>query len=137
MKITPYLNFQGRCAEAFAFYAETLGGEVTYLQTFGDSPMKDQVPADWHGAILHATLAIGGGEVIAGSDAPGEMYRTPQGFSVTLGVTGQDEARRVYAALAQGGTVTMELQSTFWTPLFGMVTDRFGIPWMINCEDQA
>lgn len=133
MKIFPYLNFPGTCAEAFKFYAETLGGEITFMQTHGDSPMKDMVGADWQDKIMHATLMVGDQE-IAGSDAPLHMQAKPAGFMVTINPNTADDARRIYVAFADGGDVKMELQETFWALQFGMVTDRFGTPWMINVE---
>ncbi len=133
MKIFPYLNFPGTCAEAFKFYAETLGGEITFMQTHGDSPMKDMVGVDWQDKIMHATLMVGDQE-LAGSDAPLHMQAKPAGFMVTINPATADDAKRIYAAFADGGDVKMELQETFWALQFGMVTDRFGTPWMINVE---
>ncbi|WP_443748821.1 VOC family protein [Asticcacaulis solisilvae] len=133
MKFNPYLNFDGKCAEAFAFYAELFGGSITFIQTFGESPMKDDVPADWHGAVMHATLDIAG-ETLGGSDAPGHMFKTPQGFAVTIALSDVDEAERIFAGLVKDGVESMALQQTFWAKRFGMCTDRFGTPWMVNCE---
>lgn len=133
MRIMPYLNFPGTCAEAFKFYAETLGGEITFIQTHGDSPMKDMVGPDWQDKVMHATLKVGDYE-LSGSDAPLHMQATPAGFMVTINPTDPDHARSIFKAFAEGGDVKMEIQETFWTPLFGMVTDRFGTPWMINLE---
>ena len=136
MKIFPYLNFPGTCAEAFTFYAETLRGEITFMQTHGDSPMKDMVGADWQDKVMHATFQVGD-QQIAGSDAPLHMQANPAGFMVTINPTDPDHAKRIFAAFKEGGEVKMELQETFWTPLFGMVTDRFGTPWMISLEAGA
>jgi len=136
MKITPYLNFPGTCAEAFKFYAETLGGEITFMQTHGESPMKDMVGPEWQDKVMHATLQTGD-NTIMGSDAPLHMQAKPAGFMVAVNPTDADHARRIFAAFAEGGEVKMDLQETFWTPLFGMVTDRFGTPWMISLEADA
>jgi PhnB protein len=133
MKITPYLNFPGTCAEAFTFYVDTLGGEITFMQTHGDSPMKDMVGPDWQDKVMHATLLVGDHE-ISGSDAPLHMFAKPAGFMVTINPADPDHTKRIFAAFAEGGEVKMALQETFWTPLFGMVTDRFGTPWMISLE---
>jgi PhnB protein len=130
---TPYLNFRGQCAEAFKFYAQTFGGQITFMQTHADSPMKDQVPADWQDKIMHATLQIGD-RTLMGSDAPPNYYGTPQGMAVSIGSLSVVEGERIFKALAEKGNVTMPFQKTFWSPGFGMVTDRFGIPWMVNCE---
>jgi len=83
--------------------------------------------------ILHARLMIGD-KAVMGSDAPPERYENPQGFSVALGIDGPAEAERIFHVLAENGTVTMPIQQTFWAARFGMLVDRFGIPWMVNCE---
>ncbi len=131
MKVNAYLNFDGNCAEAFRFYAEVLGGTIGFMQTFGESPMADQVPADKRDQVMHVTLDVGG-QALLGADAPGQFQR-PQGFAVCLGVTAA-EADRIFPALAEGGTVQVPLQKTFWAGAFGMVTDRFGTPWIVNGE---
>jgi PhnB protein len=136
MKITPYLNFPGTCAQAFKFYAETLGGEITFMQTHGESPMKDMVEPEWRDKVMHATLQTGD-NTLMGSDAPLHMQAKPAGFMVAINPANADDAKRIYAAFADGGDVHMELQETFWTPLFGMVTDRFGTPWMISLDTAA
>jgi PhnB protein len=133
MKITPYLNFNGQCEEAFQYYEKHLGGKITFKMTFGESPMAAEAPAGWGGKLMHATLAIGDG-LLQGADGYGEHYQKPQGFSIALSPADAAEAERIFAALADGGTVGMALQQTFWALRFGMVTDRFGIPWMVNCE---
>jgi PhnB protein len=136
MKITPYLNFPGTCAQAFKFYAETLGGEITFMQTHGESPMKDMVEPEWRDKVMHATLQTGD-NTLMGSDAPLHMQAKPAGFMVAINPANADDAKRIYAAFADGGDVHMELQETFWTLLFGMVTDRFGTPWMISLDTAA
>lgn len=133
MEIAAYLTFDGRCGEAFRFYEKCLGGKLVMLQTHGDSPMKDQVPPDWHHRVLHARLEVDG-KALMGSDAPPDRYQRPQGFSVSLSVASAKDAERLFSGLADGGTVVMPLQKTFWSPGFGMAVDRFGIPWMINAE---
>jgi PhnB protein len=133
MKLSPYLNFAGQCAAAFAFYEQCLGGKIIFTQTFAESPMKDQVPADWQDKIMHVSLAVGD-HVIMGSDAPPAEYVAPQGMQLSIGVP-LAEGERIFNALAANGNVTMPFQKTFWSPGFGMVVDRFGIPWMVNCDD--
>ena len=91
------------------------------------------MPPEWHKRILHATLRVGD-QVLMGADAPPGRYQKPQGFSVTLGLKDQAEAERIFKALAEKGTVEMALQQTFWAGRFGVLVDRFGIPWTINCE---
>ncbi len=136
MHINPYLNFSGSCEEAFTFYAKALGGKIAVMMTFQDSPMAQQMPEAWRKKIMHARL-VAGDAVLMGSDAPPDRYKTPQGFSVSLNVTTAAEADRIWSALSEGATIIMPIQKTFWALRFGMLNDRFGIPWMINCEEHA
>ena len=136
MQIQPYLNFDGRCREAFIFYQQVLGGTIATMQTHGESPMAAQTPPEWHDRILHARLVVGDQELM-GSDSPPHQHATPQGFAVSLNVDSGAEAERVFAALAAGGSVQMPLQATFWAGRFGLLTDQFGVPWMVNCEQPA
>jgi PhnB protein len=133
MDITPYLNFNGTCAAAFTFYAEVLGGKIEFMQTHGDSPMKDHVPADWQDKVIHVCLNVNGKRLM-GSDAPAEHFAPAQGMCINLQVEGVAEGKRLFEALSTGGTVTMPFAQTFWSPGFGMVTDRFGTPWMVNAS---
>lgn len=132
MQLTPHLHFNGRCEEAFNFYAQCLGGEIVTMLTHAGSPMADQVPAEWGSKILHATLSIGDQE-LTGCDVPPDSYQEPQGFAVTIGLADEAEAERIFRSLAEGGTVDLPLQETFWAKRFGMVVDRYGIHWMVNC----
>ncbi|HYD53580.1 MAG TPA: VOC family protein [Gemmatimonadaceae bacterium] len=134
MRVTPYLNFAGNAAEAFRFYEQALGGKITFLQTHGDSPMKDHVSAEWADKVMHVTLEADGFMLMA-SDAPPERYEAPRGLYVSLHAKDADEAERLYAALSAQGSIEMPLQETFWTKRFAMFTDRYGTPWMINCEE--
>jgi PhnB protein len=130
----PYLSFQGDCAQAFAFYAQALGGKITFLHTFGESPMAAQTPTEHHGKVMHATVE-GRGFVLMGSDLPpGMAFDGYKGFS--LSVQGKDVAdgAALFQALGAGGTVTMPFGPTFWAKGFGMLIDQFGVPWMVNCE---
>ncbi len=134
MRVNPYLNFDGQCAEAFRLYERVLGGKSEAMMTHGESPIAGEVPPTWHGRILHARLVVGD-QVLMGSDSPPEMYQKPQGLYVSLQVEGSADARRIFDALAENGTVTMPFEKTFWAAGgFGMLVDRFGTPWMINCE---
>ncbi len=136
MQFTPYLNFNGDCAEAFRFYERVLGGKIETMQTHGDSPIADQVPGTWHKRILHARLAVGNAVLMA-SDTPPDHYEKPSGLYVAIGVDDPAEADRIFYALAENGTVTMPIEKTFWAERFGMLVDRFGTPWMINCNQSA
>jgi PhnB protein len=133
MQLTPYLTFNGDCEAAFKFYEKTLGGKIEAMMTHEGTPAAQHVPPEWRGKILHARMAIGG-QTLMGSDAPPGRYQPPKGFSVTLALDDTAEAERLFNALAENGTVEMPLQETFWAARFGMLADRFGIPWMINCE---
>jgi len=135
MDLSPYLNFDGDCAEAFAFYAKVLEGEITLQQTFGESPMAEQFP-DIADKMMHISLRIGD-HVIMGSDTGPSPYQKPAGISVTLGFEDFDRCQQVFEALAEGGDVTMPFAATFWSPGFGLVTDRFGIPWMVDCTAEV
>lgn len=134
MRLNPYLHFNGQCEAAFKFYESCFGGKIVAMMTFAETPMADQFPAPWRGKIVHARLMVGD-QVLMGSDAPPERYQAPKGFSVTIGVETPAEAERIFHTLADQGTVQMPLQKTFWARAFGMLVDRFGIPWMINCEE--
>ena len=137
MLINPYLtSFKGNCREAFEFYAKVLGGKIAMMMTLGESPMAQGAPPEAHGTIIHARLMVGD-MVLMGSDAMGEAPEEPKGFSVSLVMHDPAEAERIFAAFAEGGTVRMALAETFWATRFGMVTDRFGTPWMVNCEKAA
>jgi PhnB protein len=133
MQLNPYLVFNGQCEAAFKFYEECLGGKIQTMMTWGDSPMAAQVPSEWRDKIIHATLIVGE-SALGGSDAPPDRYEKPRGLSVTIQLKDAAEAERIFNQLAENGMVQMPLQKTFWSPGFGMCVDRFGIPWMVNCE---
>jgi len=133
MQINSYLLFDGTCEEAFKFYEKLLGGKIEDLLTHEGTPAACQVPPEWQKKILHARMTIGNAVLMA-SDAPPGRYSKPHGFSVNIGVNSVNEAERIFSALAEHGTVHMPLGETFWAERFGMLTDRFGIPWMLNCE---
>lgn len=136
MQVNPYLGFDGCCREAFELYVKVLGAKLEMLMTHGESPEADHVAPEWRDKVLHASLSLGN-FLIMGSDWPPEYQKAKQGFSVSLSVDSAAEAERVFSGLAEGGTVTMPLTQTFWAHRFGMLTDRFGTPWMINCEKDA
>ena len=134
MNLNPYLTFNGNCETAFKFYEKSLGGKIEAMFPHEGTPAEAHVPAEWRKKIMHARLIVDG-EVLMGSDAPPDRSDgAMKGFSVTLSIEQPAEADRVFAALAEKGTVRMPIQETFWAQRFGMLTDRFGTPWMINCE---
>ncbi len=133
MKLNPHLSFGGQCEAAFQFYEQALGGKILTMLTYGNSPMAEQVPPEWRGKILHATLTVGD-NVLMGGDVRPEQYEKPKGFQVLLGIDDPVDAERIFQALAENGTVQMPLQKTFWAVRFGVLVDQFGVPWGINCE---
>lgn len=133
MQLNPYLYFNGTCEEAFKFYEKCLGGKIEAMMTHAGTPMESHTPPEWRNKILHARLSVDG-TILMASDAPPGRFSPQQGFSVSLSMKDPAEGERVFNALAEGGKVGMPYQKTFWAAGFGMVTDRFGIPWMVNCE---
>jgi PhnB protein len=133
MAIEPYLFFNGCCEEAIEFYKKALGAEVLMTMRYKDSPEPPppgMVPAGWDNKIMHTCLRIGDANVMASdgcSDGPHF-----QGFSLSLTAANEADAGRKFHALAEGGQVQMPLGKTFWSPCFGMVTDRFGVGWMVT-----
>jgi len=136
MQLNPYLTFNGQCEAAFKFYEQCLGGKIEAMMPHAGTPAEEHVPVEWRDKIMHARLAVGDG-VLMGSDAPPERYEKPRGFSVSLQVKDPAQAERAFHALAEGGAVQMPIQPTFWAARFGMLVDRFGTPWMINCDKPA
>ena len=136
MQSNTYLTFNGNCASALKFYEQNLGAKIEMMMTFGQSPAADQAPAGWRDKVMHARLKLGD-SILMGSDAPPDRYNEPRGFSVSLSINSPGDAERIFAALAEGGTVQMPLQQTFWAARFGTLTDKFGIPWMVNCEQST
>lgn len=133
MKLNPYLTFPGTCEQAFKAYHKILGGEIVAMMPHEGTPAEEHASPEWRKKIIHARLLVDG-VALMGSDAPPDRFEPMQGFSVTLNIKEPAEAERVFGALAEGGTVRMPLAETFWATKFGMLTDRFGTPWMINCE---
>lgn len=136
MQLNPYLNFQGQCKAAFTYYAKVLNGKIESMITHGETPAGEHVPDDWQDAIMHARLVFDG-NVLMGSDTPPDRYEKPQGTYLALHFKDAKKGERVFQALADGGTVILPYQQTFWAERFGMVTDRFGTPWMVNCDKAA
>jgi len=136
MKINSYLMFNGNCEAAFKFYEQCLGGKIVMMMTHGDAPSAEHVPAEWHNKIMHVCLEVGD-RLLMGSDSPSGYFETPQGFYVQISVAAPAEAERIFSALAENGKVKMPLEQTFWSARFGMLTDQFGTPWMVNCEQVA
>ena len=134
MRMNPYLTFDGQCEAAFQFYAECLGGKIGTSFTFGSTPAAEHVPVAYRDKIMHAVLVVGD-YVLMGSDCtPEHPFEAIRGCSVSLHPATAAEAERIYHALSAGGKIIMPLDKTFWAERFGMFVDRFGVPWMINCQ---
>jgi len=134
MSIEPYLFFQGRCEEAIEFYKKALGAQVQMVMRFKDSPEPPppgMMPPGSENKVMHASFTVEGTTVMV---SDGEVSGKPkfQGFSLAMNVKSAADTDRYFNALAEGGTVQMPLGKTFWSPRFGMVTDRFGVQWMIG-----
>ena len=134
MQVNPYLSFNGQCEAAFTLYERCLGARLGPIFRYAGSPMADQVPPDWQDKIMHGSVTIGG-QVLMGGDVAPDRYEEPRGFNLSIQISDTKEAERIFDALAEDGTITMPLEKTFWAARFGMVVDRFGIPWLINCEE--
>jgi PhnB protein len=132
MQLNPYLHYNGHCEAAMKFYQQVLGAKIEAMLPFGEGPPEMQMPPDYRTKIMHAKITIDG-EVLMASDAPPGRFRQPQGFAVSLQIEDPADAVRKFTALAEGGSVDMPFGKTFFSQGFGMCTDRFGIPWMVNC----
>jgi PhnB protein len=135
MCISAHLCFDGQCRLAFNAYQKILGGSIVTMLAYGDSPMAPQIDSKWHTRIVHATLDLGEVE-LTGVDILPPNYQRPQGFFVTVTFDDPDEARRIFTMLADGGDTRLAFQRTFWSPGFGVLIDRFGIPWEINSAQE-
>ncbi len=131
-----YLNFNGNCEEAFLFYKSVFGGDFNYMGRFNEMPPQEgqTMPEEMGNKIMHVSLPIGT-SILMGSDTGGEWatsYVQGNNFSVSITAESREEAERLFAGLAEGANVTMPLNDTFWGDYFGMLTDKFGIGWMMS-----
>ncbi|MGH7708388.1 MAG: VOC family protein [Vulcanimicrobiaceae bacterium] len=133
MELEPYLFFSGNCEEALTFYAAVFGGEITAMMRVGDTPMAAQMPPESHKNIMHANFKSPELRFMASDASPGKSYGEGP-ISLSLGMRDVAEAQRIFNRLAEGGNVDQPLEDMFWGAKFGMLTDRYGIDWMINCE---
>ena len=134
MHVEPYLFFNGRCEEAIEFYQRALGAELLFLMRNREAPAPPapgELPPGSDNKVMHATLRIGSNNIML-SDGDCDGKPVFNGFSLSLDAANEADAKRLFAALAEGGTVQMPLAKTFWSPSFGMVADRFGVGWMIS-----
>ena len=133
MHLNPYLLFNGNCNEALKFYEQALGAKIEAKMTFGGTPAAEQVPPEWADKVLHGSIVIGDTTLFV-SDAPPGHYEEPKGLSISISLNDKVKGEKIFNALAEDGKMTMPFQQTFWASGFGMCVDRFGIPWMVNCE---
>lgn len=131
MQITPYLNFDGNCREAFEFYANVFGGKPD-IMSFADSPVRNEIPAEARNRVMHAHLAVGSATLMASDIMPGMCIAQPGTCNVALMIDDVEKAEKAFSMLAEGGEVRMPFEKTFWVERFGMLVDRFGISWLIN-----
>ena len=136
MQISPYIFFNGTCAEAVKAYEKIFGAKVVMMMRNKDAPTPEAKMPGGDDMVMHVRLDLGGMTLLA-SDCPPNMYDKPQGFRVMYEVKSAADGQRIFDALKEKGTVQLEYQKTFWAHRFGMCTDKFGIPWMINCEKES
>lgn len=129
--VNPYIAFKGNCKEAIEFYKSALDAEVLFTQTMGESPMADMGPAE---NIMHCTIKVGESTIMMCDDPRPDMDAGGGNISLAIGLNDPERAQQLFRNLAKDGSVVMPLEKTFWAEAFGMVTDKFGIKWMINCD---
>ena len=135
--VQSYLFFGGRCEEAIEFYRQSIGAEIEMLMRYEDAPERPpegMLAEGYENKVMHASFRVGATTLMASDGCGGPDEGKFDGFSLSITVRTEEEADRVFAALSEGGKVTMPLGATFWSPKFGMLTDRFGLGWMINLE---
>lgn len=134
--INPYLNFNGTAEEAFNFYKSVFGGEFAMVQKFKDVPSEFQMSPSEGEKIMHIALPIGKGNVLMGSDVPEKYGKVNVGsnFNISINTASKKEAEDLFKGLSSGGTITMPIADTFWGAYFGMLTDKFGIQWMVSYD---
>ena len=133
MKLRPYLNYGGNCAEAIQFYEKHLGGKILAMMTHEQSPESISATPEWKNAILYAHIAIGGNEFMA-NDIPPQIFQPMRSAYLSLSVDSDAEAERIYKLLSEDGEVYMPMQQTFFASRFGQLRDRFGTSWMVIHE---
>jgi PhnB protein len=133
MQMSTYVNFKGECEAAFTFYERCLDGQLGAIFRYAGTSLADQVPADWQDKVMHGSVTVGG-QVLMGADIAPEKYEVPKGFLLSLQMQSTTDAERFFHCLAEDGTVVMPLEKTFWAERFGVVVDRFGVRWLINCD---
>ncbi len=131
LTVAPYVALRGNCRHAIDFYVSKLGAQVIFQQTFGDSPMATSAPAD---QIMHCTLQLGESTLMLCDDPNPDAYASKSNVSLIVSLDDAARAHAIFAALAEEGSIELPIDKTFWSSAFGMLTDRFGVRWMINCQ---
>ena len=129
--VNPYIAFKGNCRQAIEFYKNALDAKVLFTQTMGESPMSDMGPAE---NIMHCTLKIGDSNIMMCDDPRPEAAADGGNISLAIGLNNPERAKQLFGNLAKDGSVIMPLEKTYWAEAFGMVTDKFGVKWMVNCD---
>jgi PhnB protein len=129
--VSPYIAFKGNCRHAIEFYKSVLNAEVLFSQTVGESPMSDMGPAE---DIMHCTIKVGDSTIMMCDDPMPEAAEGGGNISLAIGLNDPQRAKQVFGNLARDGSVIMPLEKTYWAEAFGMVTDKFGVRWMVNCD---
>jgi PhnB protein len=129
--VNPYIAFKGNCREAIEFYKQAFDAEVLFTQTFGESPMSSMGPAD---NIMHCSMKVGNSTIMMCDDPRPEGGGGDGNISLAIGLNDPERAKQVFGNLTKGGSVVMPLEKTYWADAFGMVTDKFGVKWMVNCS---
>ena len=132
MSLEPYLFFDGNCADAMRFYEKALDGKLEMMLKASEAPVKSEHDKDNPDGILHAAVSVAGSRILASDWMSPDPYPGMKGVSLAIAYPTIDEAKKKFEALAAGGRVNMPLDKTFWSPCFGMLTDRFGVSWMIH-----
>ncbi len=132
MKLTPYINFEGNAEEAMNFYAESLDGNIIEISRYGDSPMP--ADDDYKDKVIHGRVQFGDNVIMISDTFKGNAIQTGGNIQLSVEVSEEGKIDEVFKKMAEGGTVTMELQDTFWRARFGMLKDKFGVSWMFNHE---
>lgn len=136
MHICAYLSFNGQCEEAFRFYEKCLGGKIVAMMRYQDTPMAEKSAPEMLKRIIHARMDVDG-SVIMGGDSPTNYYSKPSGYCNSITVKDPSEAERIFTVLGDGAEIQMPIQETFWAHRFGMLIDKYGTPWMVNCEREG
>ncbi|GGP23575.1 VOC family protein [Silvimonas iriomotensis] len=136
MQVQPYLTFNGDCEAALAFYGQVLGGQITFMMRFKDAPGTEPVDPAWADKIMHCNFSAGSTQFMAADCSPERASAKKSGFTMSVAVDTAAEGEKIFNGLAADGQITMPFQATFWTKGFGMLVDKFGTPWMVNCLEQ-